>query len=241
MEQEDIFARFVGSQVFIAEFVRRVAIVFQLPMGLQSLLFVGVGETMKNKNVLSPHLILVDSLDNPIGEEEVIIAHLGEGKRHRAISVFLYNKKGNLLLQQRSKEKMVGALQWANTCCGNVRVGETTTECALRRLKEELGITDVKITPLYKFEYHISCNEKFSEWEIDQVFVGRYDRAPKPNPHEVEQVDWKSSAKIRDEIRENATIYTPWFRLMMQDKRITAYDQFRKIHKNNKKEDICDR
>ena len=88
---------------------------------------------------------LVDEHDHQIGVMDKVEAHRGDGKRHRASSVFLFNKNGELLIQQRSKKKIVGALQWGNTCCGNVRPGESCEECALRRLREGLGITTATI------------------------------------------------------------------------------------------------
>ncbi len=170
--------------------------------------------------VINKNVILVDKYDKKIGEEEVIAAHLNGGKRHRAVSVFLFNEKGQLLLQQRSKKKIVGALQWANTCCGNVRVGETCKSCALRRLREELGIVQVKIKELYSFEYHIQCNEVFSEWEIDHVFVGKYQKEILPNPDEVAAYSWKNIEELLQDLTNNEETYAPWFRIMMKDKRL---------------------
>ncbi|HZZ98960.1 MAG TPA: NUDIX domain-containing protein, partial [Candidatus Saccharimonadia bacterium] len=99
--------------------------------------------------MISPNITLVNARDEVIGNTDVLSTHRGDGKRHRAVSVFLFNKRGEVLLQQRSKKKIVGAMQWANTCCGNVHVGETREECAYRRLREELGITNISLSPLY--------------------------------------------------------------------------------------------
>lgn len=104
-----------------------------------------------------------------------------------------------LLLQQRSSKKIVGAGMWANTVCGNVRPGESYEECAYRRLREELGIVDVHIEPIYKFEYHLQINQDFSEWEIDQVFVGWYDGQVNPNPDEAQDYMWADWEEIKVE------------------------------------------
>lgn len=161
-------------------------------------------------------VILVDRHDKKVGEMDKYQAHRDGGHRHRAISVFLFNKEGKLLIQQRSSHKIVGALQWANTCCGNVLPGETRKQCALRRLKKELGIIDVKITSLYTFEYKIKCNEEYSEWEIDEVFTGIYEGAVFPNPDEVEQIAWKHPNEIHKDLDNNRdSVYAPWFVIMM--------------------------
>lgn len=182
-------------------------------------------DTMRNvkSSTAADRVILVDGNDLETGTMDKIEAHRGDAKRHRATSVFLLNKKGEVLIQQRSVKKIVGALQWANTCCGNVRPGESYEQCAYRRLKEELGIVDVVIQPVHKFEYHVKCNEEFSEWEIDQVFVGIYDGKVKPNPDEVQTMTWKSFAEIQKEIDRKETQYAPWFLVMMREQNIQNY------------------
>lgn len=194
-------------------------------------------------------VILVNSQDEILGQMDKVEAHRGEAKLHRAISVYLFRKMGEsengkieLLMQQRSKKKIVGAGQWANTVCGNVRPNESYEECAYRRLKEELGITNVKLQPLYKFEYQVKCNEEFSEWEMDQVFVGWYDSKVQPNPDEVqnyEWVNWKELANSNqnsdfrksdfntknvtlssDNLKPETFLLAPWFVMMLGDEEL---------------------
>jgi isopentenyl-diphosphate delta-isomerase len=188
----------------------------------------------------SPDLVtLVDSDDNVLGQMDKVEAHRGEAKRHRAISVYLFRKNEQeedatqLLIQQRSVQKIVGANWWANTVCGNVRPTETYEQCAYRRLREELGITKIVIVPLYKFEYHLQCNAEFSEWEIDQVFVGWYDGDVVPNPDEVQDFSWVKWDKLLKKASEaelkteefNIKVITlqkqytlaPWFVWMLGD------------------------
>lgn len=160
-------------------------------------------------------VILVDEQDNPIGVMDKTEAHRGDAKLHRAISVYLFNKQGELLIQQRSQKKIVGAGQWANTCCGNVWPGESYEQCAYRRLKDELGITDVTLKPVLKFQYFARCNAEFSEHEIDQVYVGDFDDECILNPDEVQATAW---VKLAD-LLESSTSYdlAPWFVIMLQN------------------------
>lgn len=168
-------------------------------------------------------VILVNEHDEPIGVMDKLEAHRGQAKLHRAISVFLLNEKGQLLIQRRSTKKIVGAGQWANTCCGNVRPGESYQECALRRLREELGITTAQIKPVHKFQYFAKCNDEFSEREIDQVFVGQYDGEVKPNPDEVQEWRWENLDQIRAELPKDSSLsseqkfYAPWFHSLMAE------------------------
>lgn len=179
--------------------------------------------TNQNLNPLD-QVILVDENDQQIGTMDKVDAHRGDGLRHRAISVFLFNSEGKLLIQERSQKKIVGAGQWANTCCGNVRPTESYQECALRRLREELGITDVQINPIHKFEYHTRCNAEFSEFEIDTVFFGEYDGEVTPNPDEVARVEWKEPSFLPQELAEDKRTatdittqkYAPWFHILCE-------------------------
>lgn len=165
-------------------------------------------------------VILVDEQDREIGVMDKIEAHRGEAKLHRAISTFLFNDKGELLIQRRSHKKIVGALQWANTCCGNVWPGESYEECAYRRLKVELGITQAHIEPVYKFHYFAKANEEFSEREMDTVFMGRYKGEVTPNPDEVSDYKWISFSELLTEYEQ--TKYAPWFQIMMKNPEIVV-------------------
>lgn len=172
---------------------------------------------------MSTHIIsaldlvtLVDDQDHVIGQMDKIEAHRGEGKLHRAISVFLFNDQGQLLIQKRSNKKIVGAGQWANTCCGNVRPGESYHGCADRRLREELGITQVDLRPVLKFQYFARCNDLFSEREIDQVFYGTYDGQVTPNPDEVAEFQWVAFEDVYE--NKAGLDFAPWFVIMLQNK-----------------------
>lgn len=165
-------------------------------------------------------VILVDEQDNPIGVMDKTEAHRGDAKLHRAISVYLFNKNGQLLIQQRSHKKIVGAGQWANTCCGNVWPGESYEACAQRRLQDELGITNVTLSPVLKFQYFARCNDEFSEHEIDQVFVGDFDGESQINPDEVQTTAWVNLEKVLAGTTDFDL--APWFVIMLQNPDLVA-------------------
>lgn len=169
---------------------------------------------------MKDQVVLVDEHDVQIDVMDKIEAHRGDGKRHRASSVFLFNSNHELLMQQRSEKKIVGALQWANTCCGNVWPDESRADCAYRRLNIELGITQVTLRSVYTFEYHVKANAEFSEWEIDEVFVGTYDGDVSPNPDEVKQYRWVSQKEVEYWIQKKDDSLAPWFVLMYEDERL---------------------
>jgi isopentenyl-diphosphate Delta-isomerase len=88
---------------------------------------------------MKEYVILVNPTDQPVGRMEKMEAH-EKGILHRAFSVFLFNDKGQTLLQQRASSKYHSPLLWTNTCCSHQRDGESNGQAASRRLQEELGI-----------------------------------------------------------------------------------------------------
>lgn len=171
-------------------------------------------------------VVLVNEHDQEVGVMDVLEAHRGEGRLHRAVSVYLFRQQVGgieMLMQQRSPQKIVGGTQWANTVCGNVRPGETPEQCAYRRLREELAITQVEIDPIYKFRYQVQCNAEFSENEIDRVFYGWYDSGVDPNPVEVARVEWVSWEYLKRHVASgamNGKTPAPWFEIMLKDREL---------------------
>ena len=159
-------------------------------------------------------IILVDENDNQIGTEEKQKAHI-EGKMHRAFSVYIFNSKGELLIQQRAKTKYHSAGLWANTCCSHPRPGEDTEEAAHRRLKEELGI-DTALKKEMEFVYKVKFDNGLTENEYLHVLTGKADVAPIPNPHEVEDWKWVSIDNLRKDIKENPGKYAYWLKITVE-------------------------
>lgn len=161
-------------------------------------------------------VVLVNPNDEVVGSENVVEAHKGLGKLHRACSVFLFNNAGRTLIQKRSNKKIVAANQWANTACGNVRPNESYLGCAKRRLKEELGIERVGLSKVGKFQYQVSFNNGFSESEIDTVFVGNFTQEVNPNPDEVAAFKWIHFKQLLTE----ASAFAPWVSIILSQKNI---------------------
>jgi len=172
-----------------------------------------IQQQQENNNL--DQVILVDENDRQIGEMDKIEAHRSPARLHRASSVLLHNFNGEWLIQQRSSNKIVGANQWANTCCGNLRPGENYKQCAKRRLKEELGIIGVELKKLDKFVYQVECNDEFGEYEMDTVFVGQYDNLVTPNPLEVKSIRWISTPELLKELNKNKSAFAPWTKLVL--------------------------
>ena len=160
-------------------------------------------------------LILVDSDDQPVGQLSKAAAHDGTGRLHRAFSVFLFNDSGELLLQQRGRDKRLWPGYWSNSCCSHPRVGETMDVATRRRLDDELNL-ESRLEYVYRFEYHARYGEAGSEHELCHVYVGRVDGEIVPNDNEIAAVKFLPAGRVAAELDENPDSYTPWFKLEWQ-------------------------
>lgn len=160
------------------------------------------------------YVILVDEQDNDIGVMEKLLAHQ-EGLLHRAFSIFIFNEKGELLLQQRALSKYHSAGLWTNTCCSHPRPNETIKDAANRRLFEEMGMScDLKI--ITNFIYKTPFENGLTEHELDYVLTGITNQNPQINKDEVENYKWMPIEDIKKDIISHPDLYTSWFKIALE-------------------------
>lgn len=160
------------------------------------------------------YVILVDEQDNDIGVMEKMQAHQ-EGLLHRAFSVFIFNDKEELLLQQRAISKYHSGGLWTNTCCSHPRPNETIKDAANRRLFEEMGMScDLKIKT--NFIYKTPFENGLTEHELDYVLIGTTNQNPHINKEEVESFKWMSIIDLKKDIANNPNQYTSWFKIALE-------------------------
>lgn len=156
-------------------------------------------------------VVLVNENDQENGTMDKMEAHR-KGVLHRAFSIFIFDDKGRMLLQQRSPDKYHGAHLWTNACCSHPLPGERVEEAAIRRLEEELGF----ITPLKKifsFVYRAEVENDLIEHEYDHVFAGQFEGNIVPNEKEVADVKYMDMNDIRRGIEQNPGQFTSWFKI----------------------------
>lgn len=156
-------------------------------------------------------LILVDENDNPIGVAEKLEAHQ-KGLLHRAFSVFIFNSKNQLLLQQRALEKYHSGGLWTNTCCSHPLVGETTEHAIQRKLMQEMGMK-CKSDFAFQFIYKVQFDNSLFEHELDHVYIGYSDEEPIPNPDEVMNWKYASISEIENLLKIHPSAFTEWFKI----------------------------
>ncbi len=162
---------------------------------------------------MTEYVILVDTKDNPIGQQEKLKAH-ELAQCHRAFSVFIYRineqQKIETLLQQRHKEKYHCGGLWTNTCCGHLRPSEITSDAASRRLFEEMCIQS-ELNEIGIFHYIAPFNNGLTENEIDHVFIGTMKgKTIQPHPNEISDYRWITFDALKVELQENSKRFTPW-------------------------------
>lgn len=155
-------------------------------------------------------LTLVDSADNIIGYESREKCHEGMGLLHRAFSVFIFNREKHLLIQKRSRGKLLWPLFWSNSVCGHPLYGEDCLDAARRRVNEELSI-DVNLKYLFKLRYQADFNNIGSENEICYVFWGETKDAVKANADEIDEWKYIDTTRLREVLSVQPDKFTPWF------------------------------
>ena len=167
-------------------------------------------------------VVLVDEQDKELGTMEKLEAHR-VGALHRALSVFIYNTAGEMLLQKRNTDKYHSGGLWTNTCCSHPRPGEPIADAAVRRLKEEMGLA-TELTEKFSFVYKAHFDNGLIEHEFDHVFVGTTNEPPIPDPDEVAAYVYVSKNFLLADLASHPEKYTEWFKLCwhMVDESVNA-------------------
>lgn len=156
-------------------------------------------------------LILVDEQDRELGTMEKIPVH-EKGLLHRAFSIFIFNSKNELILQQRADEKYHSAGLWSNTCCSHPRQGEQVADAVHRRLKEEMGMA-CELEFKFSFRYRYVFDNGLTEHELDHVYFGKSDASPVVNLDEVKNWKYMAIDDLENDMKEQPSLYTPWLKV----------------------------
>ena len=159
-------------------------------------------------------VVLVNEQDQQLGIMEKMAAHIVP-RLHRAFSVFLFNSKGELLLQQRALSKYHSPGLWTNTCCSHPRDGESVEKAAERRLQEEMGL-NCEMHEVFTFIYKAPVGLGLIEHEFDHVWFGESDATPNINAEEVASWKYMSLDAIQEDMKAHPECYTEWFKISFE-------------------------
>jgi isopentenyl-diphosphate Delta-isomerase len=156
-------------------------------------------------------VILVTAQDEEVGVMEKMEAHQ-KGLLHRAFSVFIFDREGRMLLQQRAAQKYHGGLLWTNACCSHPYPNEDVKDAAERRLQEELGFS-IELKKIFSFTYRAEVENNLVEHEYDHVFAGEYQGKITPDREEVAEHAYFGMEEIAKMLKEKPANFTTWFRI----------------------------
>jgi len=159
-------------------------------------------------------VILVDEQDRPLGLMPKMEAHR-KGVLHRAFSVFIFNDRGQLMLQRRALSKYHSPGLWTNTVCSHQRQGEDSVSAGKRRLYEEMGFT-AGLREIFSFIYRAELENGLVEHELDHVLIGRYNGEARPNPREAADYKWVYLSELMDDMAHHPENYTAWFKIIFE-------------------------
>ena len=154
-------------------------------------------------------VILVDQNDLEVGTCEKLAAHQ-QGLLHRAFSIFIFNKSGQLLLQQRALGKYHSGGLWSNTVCSHPLPGEDILDAGKRRLQEEMGFA-CALQKVGSFLYKADFENNLQEHEYDHVLMGVWDGSPEPDPEEISQWRWIDLEDLKTEFKNQPDKFSAWF------------------------------
>lgn len=159
-------------------------------------------------------VILVNEQDEVLGSMEKLKAH-EEGRLHRAFSIFLFNDKNEMLLQQRAATKYHSPNLWTNACCSHPMPNENLDAATVRRLKEELGLENISLKKEFSFIYKAHFDNGLIEHELDHVFSGRYNAIPEIIVEEACAYRFVSIENLKVEIKQDPDSFSYWFKLAL--------------------------
>jgi isopentenyl-diphosphate Delta-isomerase len=159
-------------------------------------------------------VVLVNHDDGPIAIMDKLEAHQ-KGLLHRAFSIFIFNSKGEMLLQQRAANKYHGGGLWTNACCSHPQWDEDIAEGAAQRLLYEMGIR-CELEQLFKFTYKADVENNLIEHELDYIFIGYTDVNPIINAAEVQNYQWISAEHLRQRLKLQPEQFTMWFKVLAE-------------------------
>ena len=164
---------------------------------------------------MAEYLILTDEKDQFVGMMEKMLVHK-LGLLHRAFSIFIFNTKGEMLLQQRANDKYHSAGLWSNACCSHPRYEEKLPDAVERRLWEEMGMqADTNFA--FSFTYKITFDNGLTEHEYDHVYFGITDDLPIPNKSEVSNWKYMNLSDLKYDVEQHPGKYSEWMRLCLPE------------------------
>lgn len=156
-------------------------------------------------------LDIVNDADTVTGQEMRSIVHQ-LGLQHRGVHVFLFNERGEMLIQKRSADRANSPSLLDCSVSEHVKAGESYLEAAARGLKEEMGVEGIEISLRGKIQMEYGRNDN----EISKIYEGKLNgKQVNFDPGEIAEVKFMSLDDIKIGITQTPELYCYWFTQLM--------------------------
>jgi isopentenyl-diphosphate Delta-isomerase len=152
---------------------------------------------------------VVDAADRVVRQERRSVVH-AQKLLHRAVHIFVFNSRGQLLVQRRSASKDEFPLTYTSSASGHVGAGESYEQCAPRELQEEIGLE----SPL-EFVVKLPASPKTAQ-EHTALFRTVTDAIPTPNEEEVASLTFFSLEELRGLLQIDPAAFSPPFQTLLE-------------------------
>lgn len=166
---------------------------------------------------------IVDAQDRVIGQAPRGEVH-AKGLWHRAVHVWVFNRRGELFLQKRSMRKDMSPGLWDSSCSGHLDSGEDYDAAAWRELQEELSLLVERVgaaaergvgaprPQLERWLRFTACED--TGWEFGWAYRIEAEGPFKLHPEEIERGEWVSIPELARRIATRPADYCSAFRLI---------------------------
>ncbi len=160
---------------------------------------------------------VVNERDEVIGQERRSEVHR-LGLQHRAVHVLIFNRRGEIFLQTRSMTKDTFPGAWDSSASGHLDQGETYDACAIREVREELGL--ILASPPRRLFKIAACLETGQEhvWVYEHQAEGPFQL----HPEEIETGGWFEPAAVTRWIQEEPDSFASALKLIWLDQKLCS-------------------
>ena len=149
---------------------------------------------------------VVNNKDEVVGQLPRRIVHR-DGHKHRAVHVLVFDSRGRIFLQKRSRSKDTFPGAWDSSASGHLESGEDYAAGAVRELREELGWSAPEPPrPLFKLAASAETG-----WEFVWAWRCESEGPFALHPEEIERGGWFTPEEVNDWLARSPRDFAPSF------------------------------
>ncbi len=156
-----------------------------------------------------PDIVYVDENDNVIGHGPMQDAW-EHGHIHRIARLFVFNSKGEFLLQKRSMNHKNMPGRWDNSAAGHADVGEDYHTAVLREAEEEIGVSGISVTEVCHY-FQDESEPGMQKKRFNTLYTSVYDGNVTADLSEVSETRWIAVPVMEKWMNETPSDFAPGF------------------------------